>query len=237
MRRRVDPPKGKKDQMAVRDSADDKSKPVPDHSRVSTSALQSSCRTTLIVTAPILLCIVALAQRYMIGAHDLTRWKGGGFGMFSTPLVTRMTTVNFVATNGESMRLRTSVIGQLSTNPIIQKDCASLTSFPTKTTMSRLGHEILRDGWVLVRVTDDDRSGRRSGTSNDDSNLHRVEIAGQTGSLICLPFDRLTDYGASEQIPVAKVSVEAWEYQPADEPSTLQLVSLGTLAVDAGHDE
>lgn len=31
-----------------------------------------------------LLCLVALAQVYLTQTYDLTPWKGGGFGMFST---------------------------------------------------------------------------------------------------------------------------------------------------------
>ena len=33
---------------------------------------------------PVLLCLVAFLQVYLVRAHDLSPWKGGGFGMFST---------------------------------------------------------------------------------------------------------------------------------------------------------
>lgn len=32
---------------------------------------------------PILLCIIAISQIYMVFTKDLTPWKGGGFGMFA----------------------------------------------------------------------------------------------------------------------------------------------------------
>ncbi len=35
-------------------------------------------------TAPAILLLIAAAQAYQVRVHDLTPWKGGGFGMFST---------------------------------------------------------------------------------------------------------------------------------------------------------
>jgi hypothetical protein len=36
------------------------------------------------VISPVLLCVVALNQLYLYNTDHLNRWKGGGFGMFST---------------------------------------------------------------------------------------------------------------------------------------------------------
>ena len=33
---------------------------------------------------PVLLCLVAFSQVYLVRAQNLSPWKGGGFGMFST---------------------------------------------------------------------------------------------------------------------------------------------------------
>ena len=38
----------------------------------------------LVAAVPLLLCAVAATQLYLVNTHDLSRWKGGGFGMFTT---------------------------------------------------------------------------------------------------------------------------------------------------------
>ena len=38
----------------------------------------------LVLLVPLLLCIVAAVQLYLVENHALSRWKGGGFGMFTT---------------------------------------------------------------------------------------------------------------------------------------------------------
>ena len=38
----------------------------------------------LVWFVPGLLCVVAAAQLYFVNNHALSRWKGGGFGMFTT---------------------------------------------------------------------------------------------------------------------------------------------------------
>jgi hypothetical protein len=40
--------------------------------------------TLLCLAVPALLCVVAAAQLYLVERSALSRWKGGGFGMFST---------------------------------------------------------------------------------------------------------------------------------------------------------
>jgi hypothetical protein len=40
--------------------------------------------TLLVLAVPALLCAVAAAQLYLVEHRSLSRWKGGGFGMFST---------------------------------------------------------------------------------------------------------------------------------------------------------
>jgi len=43
----------------------------------------------LLFAVPILLISVACTQRYLVRFHRLSQWKGGGFGMFSTPDVSQ----------------------------------------------------------------------------------------------------------------------------------------------------
>jgi len=38
----------------------------------------------LVAAVPLLLCAVAATQLYLVDARSLSRWKGGGFGMFTT---------------------------------------------------------------------------------------------------------------------------------------------------------
>ncbi len=40
--------------------------------------------TLLLLAVPALLCAVAAVQLYLVEQRSLSRWKGGGFGMFST---------------------------------------------------------------------------------------------------------------------------------------------------------
>lgn len=44
----------------------------------------TAARRLLPFVPPALLCLVASVQVYLVKAQDLTPWKGGGFGMFSS---------------------------------------------------------------------------------------------------------------------------------------------------------
>jgi hypothetical protein len=46
--------------------------------------MTSRTKRLLRAAAPTLLVLIALNQIYLARTHDLTPWKGGGFGMFST---------------------------------------------------------------------------------------------------------------------------------------------------------
>ena len=40
--------------------------------------------TTFRLIVPVFLCVVAAVQLYLVDSRSLSRWKGGGFGMFTT---------------------------------------------------------------------------------------------------------------------------------------------------------
>src|SRR5688572_24368318 len=65
-----------------------------------------------ILAAPVLLVVVALAQRFLMQEHRLDPWKCGGFGMFSgTSLrALRQLTVTLVPADGNEYRFPPAVL-------------------------------------------------------------------------------------------------------------------------------
>jgi hypothetical protein len=82
---------------------------------------------------PSLLFLVALGQVYLAHTADLTPWKGGGFGMFST-------------NDGESRRVEVWVIGPQGERqievPSYDRGAMALAAFPTVERLNEFGRRV-----------------------------------------------------------------------------------------------
>jgi hypothetical protein len=81
---------------------------------------------------PILLCLVAFLQLFLVRAHDLTPWRGGGFGMFST--------------NDDESRLIevwvTDAQGERPTVVTLEQWPTPVTALPSETRLAALGRRV-----------------------------------------------------------------------------------------------
>jgi hypothetical protein len=90
-------------------------------------------------TAPAILLLVAAAQAYQVRVHDLTPWKGGGFGMFSTVDNPRRRIVRcyLVGEDGRDTPLRIP--------PKFERETWEVRSIPTSERLSALAHALAAD--------------------------------------------------------------------------------------------
>lgn len=89
---------------------------------------------------PFLLILVAINQQYLAHFHDLSPWKGGGFGMFST-------------IKGPSSRfLRVFISTQKGETPVQlsktnKKKLLEIKTIPTKNKLEKFGQNLLLKHW------------------------------------------------------------------------------------------
>ena len=90
-------------------------------------------------TAPSILLLIAAAQVYQVRAHDLTPWKGGGFGMFST------------VDNPRRRMVRCYLVGEdghetpLKIPARFERLTWEVRSIPTPDRLSAFAHELVAD--------------------------------------------------------------------------------------------
>ncbi len=78
---------------------------------------------------PLLLCLVASVQVYLVRSHDLSEWRGGGFGMFST-------------NDDFFRRIEAWVSGPAGERPIDTARRMGVATFPTEERLRKLGRRI-----------------------------------------------------------------------------------------------
>ena len=91
--------------------------------------------------APGLLVLVACIQLALVRTHDLTAWKGGGFGMFSTldSPVARTLRVVLLTTEGEALVLF----------PSVEVRRARLLNMPDTELLTDLAAQTVREDWLV----------------------------------------------------------------------------------------
>jgi hypothetical protein len=101
--------------------------------------------TLLVLAVPALLCAVAAAQLYLVEHRSLSRWKGGGFGMFSTvdSPSARFLRVYLMSDSGEVPVLIPSEVRELS-----QK----IRVMPSKQRLEELTDALRNGTWVHLTV-------------------------------------------------------------------------------------
>jgi len=101
--------------------------------------------TLLLLAVPALLCAVAAAQLYLVEHRSLSRWKGGGFGMFSTvdSPSARFLRVYLMSDSGEVPVLIPSEVRELSQKVRVM---------PSKQRLEELADTLRNGTWVHLSV-------------------------------------------------------------------------------------
>ncbi len=142
------------------------------------------------LAAPALLVAVALLQIHCVKVYDLTAWKGGGFGMFSTvdSQAARFLRIHAATEFG---RMPVQVPANLSALAL------EVRTIPTPDRIARLKSALLLQQWTWAEGSEDVGSGASPGPGMDDAQrpgasgeamaglLHAVEAGEPTpGSLV-----------------------------------------------------
>ena len=94
----------------------------------------------------LVLAAIAAAQMHRVATADLSRWKGSGFGMFST----------VDSPSARVLRLRLLAEGReisVLPPPDLENLAIEVKVLPTEEHLRRLGEALARRVWVPVRVT------------------------------------------------------------------------------------
>ena len=107
-------------------------------------SINSAQVKVFVLLVPALLTLVAVRQIYLARTQDLTFWKGGGFGMFSSvdPLRNRILRSYLITKNGEFL-----VSNYQAGDIEYLASCA--TSLPNDKNLTRLARSIAAKKWVL----------------------------------------------------------------------------------------
>jgi hypothetical protein len=172
--------------------------------------------TFLVGFVPVLLCVVAGVQIYLVELHELSRWKGAGFGMFATvdSPSARFVRLYLVSDAGEVPVL---VPGELA---VLSQKARVL---PAEKYLSELA-EALRGGtWVHVSMVSASRhyrdlllaAGEEYRDSADDIRVQSPAVPDRIDFRVMRLFRMLAENeGPSTEAPlgVRGARVEVWRY-------------------------
>jgi len=94
------------------------------------------------VLAPLLLVIVASTQVVIASTSDLTPWRGGGFGMFSTLDAHDQRILRVTVTTGDTERVPVDPAALLSDGAALRDEAVTARNHPTEGNLERLASAI-----------------------------------------------------------------------------------------------
>lgn len=157
----------------------------------------------------LLLAAVAVSQRYYVHAHGLSAWKGGGFGMFSTPIGNRELTATFVLQDNRQVRLRRSDIFRLDLPTGVKRNISALGMMPSAENFDRVVSAFNAQNWSVVPPE------------------HLAESPESSTGLLLnywpIPSEKLAADRAEHALQVQAVTIELWEYAFNDTRDALVL--------------
>lgn len=195
----------------------------------------------LALCAPVLLCAVAARQIYLARASDLSPWKGGGFGMFST-----------VASPGARfIRLYLLLDGMevpVAVPTSLRQQARAVRTLPSPGRLTQLAGLVARGTWVPFRLVSAPEYFRQKASLAVGDPLSPVAaaVASRAGPLeaasAALPFPGLFRMvGQGEPAPPPgdalgfhHVRAELWTYRFDPGSGTLQAGLLLSTVVPAG---
>lgn len=217
-----------------------------------------------VFAAPIALCVVAFAQRFLVHAYNLSDWKGGGFGMFSTPVGNRELTVTFIASDGVETRIRRRDLFALPLKSRHKDRMMALVTMPSAGYFRQCIRDIDTYDWiVLPRLDNERRTVPDAATSSaGDSDLNPAgDAAGAPDSALLagapgrptetadqdpanrsagaarfpLPRQHAPATRLSDAIEVAEIVIELWEYRFDGDRKHLILTQLASEKLTANR--
>lgn len=171
--------------------------------------------TILILIVPALLCAVAAGHLYLVESHSLSRWKGGGFGMFSTvdSPSARFLRVYLRSDSGEVPVLVPDEVRRLSQQVRVM---------PSKQRLEELTEALRRGTWVHLTMVSASQhyrnllraAGEAYQDSSDDIRLRRdgpARIAFEGMQLVRM-LGEDEEPSDDAPFPVTGARVEVWRY-------------------------
>ena len=144
------------------------------------------------LASPILLVIVAVSQGYFVHRHTLTKWKGGGFGMFSTP-GDRTTVVTFIADDGEEIRVPLFKLIRFPVERSTLRRLRKLQQMPSESSLSSAVEILEQYDWIGVVET--------------------PKGQGEDVNRKIYPLPRRFAKPEHEAIGITDIGIEVWEYE------------------------
>lgn len=168
----------------------------------------------LISIVPVLLVVVAITQIYMVNTASLSRWKGGGFGMFSTidSPSARFLRVYVETDDGEIPVLVPKTLRTLARKSMVM---------PTPKRLTELAEEIIDGTWVYLNMVSSMQYYQYllSSIGNDELAAEIQLLIKNKNNHISFESLRLAKMVEEEKvssfdkrIPIKYVRVEVWKY-------------------------
>jgi len=172
--------------------------------------------TFLILVVPVLLCVVAAVQLYLVDSRSLSRWKGGGFGMFTT-------------VDSPSARfLRVYLISETGEVPVLiprklRKLSHKVRVMPSKERLMKLSEKLREGTWVhltMVSATQHYQNQLRAAGKEFQDSADNIQYQIQD-STPYIDFEQLQlvrmlgedePLTTDKQLKVTGVRVEVWKY-------------------------
>ena len=191
-------------------------------------------RTSLLYVPVMLLCVVATLQRYKCHVDSLTKWKGGGFGMFSTPSGNRAVTVQFHS-GSTSTRANWKDIARLPLGADTKLAVAEVKPMPSLATLTAASRELATHRWVLIPLEGSTETQNATLTSDGTLDSQATAVAPptsmparQTTTFLPMISPVVKESALAKSLAVDHIVVEVWEYRFGSDRNTLVLSQLAS---------
>lgn len=172
--------------------------------------------TLLILFVPVLLCVVAAVQLYFVDSRALSRWKGGGFGMFTTvdSPSARFLRVYLISDTGEVPVLIPRELKKLSQKVRVM---------PSKERMGELTNKLREGTWVpltMVSATQHYQDLLRAAGSEYQDSADDIQYQAKN-SVPYIDFEQIQlvrmlgedePFTTDKPLKIKAVRLEVWKY-------------------------
>ena len=155
--------------------------------------------------SPFLLLTIASIQFFSAHAFELTPWKGGGFGMFSTvdALDTRFLKIFLITPSGA---LPADVPESL------ERDKTRIQSLPTPSRIEALAEAMARGVWIYRDVRRREILAEVTGDPPSDASSPAARLTGKPREVRQLEPDEVA-HSSAEIVEFSSLRVEFWRYR------------------------
>jgi hypothetical protein len=155
--------------------------------------------------SPFLLLTIASIQFYFAHAYELTPWKGGGFGMFSTvdALDTRFLKIFLITPNG-------AIPADVPAN--LEQDKTRIRSLPTPSRIAALAEAMARGTWIDCDIRRREVFAKVTGAPSSDASSPATRSTGKPRMVRQLEPDEVA-HSSAEIVEFSSIRVEFWRYR------------------------